>query len=187
MSHFHLITTSARSTLYRPKLSASLVASCAQLCLHKHSSLKMPHRGIFFTVGFKSLRAGQKKTPRRVSFFGLPEGTWTPILRNRNPLRYPIAPRADVCGRVFCLPFFIFNSHNLLSDNQLQKLLCNSLELILCGYYTTIFYFKQGKFVAPPDCNFINCRVWFCCKLCPCIKCKPCCWHSYSPIEYAHR
>ena len=56
VSHFHLITTSARSTLYRPKLSASLVASCAQLCLHKRSSLKMPHRGIFFTVGFKSLR-----------------------------------------------------------------------------------------------------------------------------------
>ena len=53
MSHFHLITTSARSTLYRPKLSASLVASCAQLCLHKRSSLKMPHRGIFFTKGFE--------------------------------------------------------------------------------------------------------------------------------------
>ena len=52
VSHFHLTTTSARSTLYRPKLSASLVA----FCLHKRSSLKMPHRGIFFTVGFKSLR-----------------------------------------------------------------------------------------------------------------------------------
>ena len=76
VSHFHLITTSARSTLYRPKLSASLVASCAQLCFHKRSSLKMPHMGIFFTVGFKSLRIlnRPKKTPRRVSFFGLPEG-----------------------------------------------------------------------------------------------------------------
>ena len=103
----------------------------AQLCLHKRSSLKMPHRGIFFTVGFKSLRIlgrSKLKAPMKGAFsFGLPEGIWTPILRNRNPLRYPIAPRADVCGRVFFLPFFIFNSHNLLSENQLQKLLCNSL------------------------------------------------------------
>ena len=76
MSHFHLITTSARSTLCGFKLSASLVASCAQLCFHKRSSLKMPHMGIFFTVGFKSLRIlnRPKKTPRRVSFFGLPDG-----------------------------------------------------------------------------------------------------------------
>ena len=112
MSHFHLITTSARSTLCGFKLSASLVASCAQLCLHKRSSLKMPHRGISFTVGFKSLRIlgrSKLKAPMKGAFsFGLPEGIWTPILRNRNPLRYPIAPRADVCGRVFCLPFFIF-------------------------------------------------------------------------------
>ena len=119
----------------------------------------MPHRGIFFTVGFKSLRIlgrSKLKAPIKGAFsFGPPEGIWTPILRNRNPLRYPIAPRADVCGRVFCLPFFIFNSHNFLSENQLQKLLCNSLSLILCGYYTTIFYFKQGKFVAPPDCKAI--------------------------------
>lgn len=80
MSHFHLITTSARSTLYRPKLSASLVASCAQLCLHKHSSLKMPHRGIFFTVGFKSLRAGQKKdTLRGVFFLACPKGFEPPF------------------------------------------------------------------------------------------------------------
>ena len=73
MSHFHLITTSARSSLCGFKLSASLVASCAQLCLHKRSSLKMPHRGIFFTVGFKSLRilSRPKKTPRRVSHFHL--------------------------------------------------------------------------------------------------------------------
>ena len=131
VSHFHLITTSARRALCGFKLSASLVASCAQLCLHKRSSLKMPHRGIFFTVGFKSLRIlgrSKLKAPMKGAFsFGLPEGIWTPILRNRNPLRYPIAPRADVCGRVFCLPFFIFNSHNLSSENQLQKLLCNSL------------------------------------------------------------
>ena len=73
VSHFHLITTSARRALCGFKLSASLVASCAQLCLHKRSSLKMPHRGIFFTVGFKSLRilSRPKKTPRRVSHFHL--------------------------------------------------------------------------------------------------------------------
>ena len=73
VSHFHLITTSARSTLCGFKLSASLVASCAQLCLHKRSSLKNAPQGIFFTVGFKSLRilSRPKKTPRRVSHFHL--------------------------------------------------------------------------------------------------------------------
>ena len=31
-------------------------------------------------------------------FYGPPEEIWTPVLRNRNPLRYPAAPRADRCS-----------------------------------------------------------------------------------------
>ena len=132
MSHFHLITTSARSTLYRPKLSASLVASCAQLCLHKHSSLKMPHRGIFFTVGFKSLRAGQKKTPRRVSFFG-------PARRDLNPHSpesESVALSNCATGRcmrqgILSCRFSIFNSHNLLSEINCKTSCAQSLAYIM--------------------------------------------------------
>ncbi len=65
VSHFHLITTSARSALCGFKLSASLVASCAQLCLHKRSSLKNAPQGHFLygRLQIPSVLSRPKKHP----------------------------------------------------------------------------------------------------------------------------
>ena len=45
----------------------------------------------------------KKRTPTArvdILFFGLPEGIRTPVLQNRNLLRYPAAPRAEMLS--FC-------------------------------------------------------------------------------------
>lgn len=82
MSHFHLITTSARSTLCGFKLSASLVASCAQLCLHKRSSLKMPPQG-HFLYGRLQIPSDSKQTKKRhpvgCPFLACPKGFEPPF------------------------------------------------------------------------------------------------------------
>ena len=53
--------------------------------------------------------------------FGPPEGIWTPDLRNRNPLRYPAAPRADI-ARIYRAYIIIHYFENLVnhSDNSSQ-------------------------------------------------------------------
>ena len=73
------------------------------------SRLKTVHRTVFLTPltlsGFESHRT-EKESPNltvRTLFFGPPGGTRTPILWNRNPLRYPISPRADGCEK-YCTP-----------------------------------------------------------------------------------
>ena len=67
------------------------------------SHLKTVRRTVFLTVltlsGFESLDR-KKKTPPDgdAFFFGPLEGIRTPDLQNRNLLRYPTAPRADIKG-----------------------------------------------------------------------------------------
>lgn len=117
----------------------------------------MPHRGIFLTVGFKSLRIlsrPKKRHPVGCPFLACPKGFEPPfsgigircVIQLRHGQMYAAGYFACRFSFLICI---------ILSENQLQKLLCSSFQITLCGYYTTIFYFKQGKFVAHPDCKAI--------------------------------
>ena len=163
MSHFHLITTSARSTLYRPKLSASLVASCAQLCLHKRSSLKMPHRGIFFTVGFKSLRIlnrPKKRHPVGCPFLACPKGFEPPF--SGIGIRCVIQLRH---GQMYAAGYFACRFSFLIRIIFHLKINCkNCCATVFSLYYAVIiqqfFTLSKGNLSLLPTVRRSFCRTF---------------------------
>ena len=59
---------------------------------------KKQSTGLFFYGLFESLQTEEQSSNQKVEtlFFGPLEGIRTPVLQNRNLLRYPAAPQAEI-------------------------------------------------------------------------------------------
>ena len=96
------------------------------------TELKTVHRTVFLTLVRIPSDAivPKKKAPfSRCFLFGPPEGIRTPVLQNRNLLRYPTAPRAEILSLPMKYTMFdvksqgnqvgLFTSYNELSASFL--------------------------------------------------------------------